>query len=103
MFIGRRVEQSHESSCSKNSIECFLSEGDILKYWFGIILISGIFPPLMLKEEMNGDEGWHDKLEHIIKVIQAAVIFLLFSFVGRTCVINNGQKGIHSIDCSCFS
>jgi hypothetical protein len=103
MFIGRKVEQSHESNCSKKSIECFLSRGIILKYWFCIMFINGTLPPLMLKEEMKEDEGWHDRWEEIINVTQAAVIFLLFNFVGSSCVINNGQKGIHNVDCSCFS
>ena len=103
IFIGRRVEQSHESNCSKKSIECFLSEDVILKYWSGIMLINGMLPPLILKEEMNGDEGWHDKLIEFIRVMQAAVMFLLFNFVGKTFVINSGQKGIHKVDCSCFN
>ena len=74
---GRKDEQSIVSNCSRKRIEYFLSERANLKYCSGIKLIKGILPPFMLYEEMNdGEESWHDICEEIIKVIQAAVMFL---------------------------
>ena len=84
---GRKDEQSIFSNCSRKRIEYFLSEGANLKYWSGIKLIKGTLPPFMLYEEMNdGEENWHDICEEIIKVMQAAVMFLWFSFVGSISV-----------------